>query len=72
LWNVLSAVLGARLSTSPDAAAAVRARQAAAERSAHRLVVEVERLRVEGVAGQAALNRALSARGVAPPDGRGV
>ena len=42
----------------------------AAERAAHRLVLEVERLRTERVVGQAALARALNERGVPTPQGR--
>jgi DNA invertase Pin-like site-specific DNA recombinase len=42
---------GYRPASGPDAAAAAEARRAAAERAAHRLALEVERLRSEGVAG---------------------
>ena len=44
----------------------------AAERVAHRLTFEVERLRAKGVAGQAAIARALTERGVPTPRGRPV
>ncbi|WP_431266985.1 recombinase family protein [Dankookia sp. P2] len=40
-----------------------------AERAAHRLALEVERLRAEGVVGQAAIARALTERGVPAPRG---
>lgn len=63
---------GHRPSAGPDAAAATQARREAAERAAHRLVLELERLRGEGVLGQAALARALNARGVPTPTGSGA
>ena len=63
---------GYRPSAGPDAAEAAQARQGAAERVAHRLVLEVERLRAEGVVGQAALARALNERGVPTPQGGGA
>ncbi|WP_426954162.1 recombinase family protein [Muricoccus radiodurans] len=63
---------GYRPSTGPDTAAAARARRDAAERAAHRLVLEVDRLREDGITGQAALARALNDRGVLPPAGRGA
>jgi hypothetical protein len=59
---------GYRPAAGPDAAEAAQARREAAERAAHRLVLEVERLRAEGVAGQAALNE----RGVPTPQRRGA
>ena len=43
-----------------------------AERAAHRLVLEVERLRAEGVEGRAAMARALNERRVPTPQGRGA
>jgi DNA invertase Pin-like site-specific DNA recombinase len=63
---------GYRPAAGPDAAAAALARREAAERAAHRLVLEVERLRAEGVSGQAAMARALNERGVSTPQGRGA
>jgi DNA invertase Pin-like site-specific DNA recombinase len=61
---------GHRPAEGPDAAAAARARREAAARTAHRLLLEVERLRGEGVvASHAALARALTARGVPTPRG---
>ncbi len=62
---------GYRPTGGPDAAAAAQARRETAERAAHRLALEVERLQGEGIVGQAALARALNERGVAPPAGRG-
>jgi hypothetical protein len=41
----------------------------AADRAAHRLALEVERLRAEGVNGQAAIARVLTERGVRTPRG---
>ncbi|MDN3564608.1 recombinase family protein [Paeniroseomonas aquatica] len=63
---------GYRPAMGPSAAAATQARRLAAERAAHRLTLEVERLRTEGVTGQAAIARALTERGVATPRGCGV
>jgi DNA invertase Pin-like site-specific DNA recombinase len=62
---------GYRPAAGPNAAAAALARREAAERAAHRLVLEVDRLRAEGVEGQAAMARALNERGVPTPLGRG-
>lgn len=53
----------------PSAAAAAQVRREAAERAAYRLVLEVERLRAEGVTSHAALARALTERGVPAPRG---
>jgi DNA invertase Pin-like site-specific DNA recombinase len=58
---------GHRPRVPPDAAVAVRARQEAAERAAHRLLLEVERLRREGIASLQGLARALTERGVPTP-----
>jgi DNA invertase Pin-like site-specific DNA recombinase len=63
---------GYRPAAGPDTTAAAQARREAAERAAHRLVLELERLRDEGVAGQAALARALNERGVPTPTGSGA
>jgi DNA invertase Pin-like site-specific DNA recombinase len=60
---------GHRPAEGPDAAAAARARAAAAARAAHRLLLEVERLRDRGHASHAALARALTERGVPTPQG---
>jgi DNA invertase Pin-like site-specific DNA recombinase len=67
--RVLGGDRGYRPSAGPDVAAAAVARQQVAERVAHRLVLEVERLRAEGVNGRAALARALTERGVPTPHG---
>ncbi|GGC70838.1 resolvase [Siccirubricoccus deserti] len=63
---------GYRPTCGPDAAAAALARRQAAERTAHRLALEVERPRAEGVTGQAVMARALTERGVPTPRGGGV
>jgi DNA invertase Pin-like site-specific DNA recombinase len=63
---------GYRPAAGPDAAAAALARRLAAEQAAHRLALEVERLRAEGITGQAAMARALNERGVPVPSGRGA
>jgi DNA invertase Pin-like site-specific DNA recombinase len=64
--RVLGGDRGYRPAAGPNTAAAARAR-----REAHRLTLELERLRAEGVEGQAALARALNARGVPTPRGFG-
>ncbi len=69
---VLGGDRGYRPTTGPDAAAATEARRSAAERAAHRLALEVERLRVEGITGQVAMAKALNKRGVPVPSGRGA
>jgi DNA invertase Pin-like site-specific DNA recombinase len=62
---------GYRPATGPDSGAAAVARRTAAERAAHRLLLEVDRLRGEGVTSRHALARALTARGVPTPrDGK--
>jgi DNA invertase Pin-like site-specific DNA recombinase len=63
---------GYRPASGPDAAAAAVARQQAAGRAAHRLALEVERLRADGVIGQAAMAWALNECGVPVPSGRGA
>jgi DNA invertase Pin-like site-specific DNA recombinase len=60
---------GYRPPTGPDTAAAAMARREAAEQAAHRLLLQVERLRDEGIVGQAAIARALTERGVPAPRG---
>ncbi|MGK7870370.1 recombinase family protein [Falsiroseomonas sp. E2-1-a20] len=66
---VLGGDRGYRPAVGPDSGAAALARREAAIQAAHWLVLEVEHLRALGVAGQAALTRALNERGVpAPPD----
>jgi DNA invertase Pin-like site-specific DNA recombinase len=63
---------GYRPAAAPDAAAASLARREAAGRAAHRLVLEVTRLRTEGIEGQAAMARALNERAVPTPQGKGA
>jgi hypothetical protein len=60
---------GHRPTVAPDAGAAALERRLVAEQAAHRLALEVERLRAEGVTGQAAMARALTERGVPTPRG---
>lgn len=69
---VLGGDRGYRPAEGPSAAAAAQARRLAAERAAHRLALDIERLRAEGVTGQAAMARALTERGVPVPSGRGA
>ena len=65
--TVLGGDRGYRPASGPDVAMAVQARREDAERAAHRLGLELDRLRAEGVAGHAALARALNARDVPTP-----
>jgi DNA invertase Pin-like site-specific DNA recombinase len=67
--KVLGGDRGYRPALGPDAAAAAAARREAAERAAHRLGLEVDRLRAEGVKGHAELARALTTRAVLTPRG---
>jgi DNA invertase Pin-like site-specific DNA recombinase len=60
---------GHRPVAPPDAGAAALARAEAAARTAHRLRLEVERLRAVGHVSHAGLARALTARGVPTPRG---
>jgi len=60
---------GYRPVTGPDAGAAAVARRVAAERAAHRLLPEVDRLRQAGITSRQALARALTERGVPTPHG---
>jgi DNA invertase Pin-like site-specific DNA recombinase len=60
---------GHRPSVPPDADAAAAARVEEAGRTAHRLLLEVERLRPMGQASHAAIARALTERGVPTPRG---
>jgi DNA invertase Pin-like site-specific DNA recombinase len=66
---VLGGDRGYRPPEGPGAAAAAQARRVAAERAAHRLALEVERLRPEGITAHAAIARALTERGVPTPSG---
>jgi DNA invertase Pin-like site-specific DNA recombinase len=70
--RVLGGDRGYRPAAGPDAAAAAQARREAAERAAHRLVLEVERLHTEGVLSRSALARALNERGVPTSTGSGA
>ncbi len=63
---------GYRPVAGPDAAAAAVARVEQAERTAHRLLLEVEALQAEGVVTQKALARHLTDRGIQTPSGTGV
>jgi hypothetical protein len=63
---------GYRLPEGPSAATAAQARRAGAVRTAHRLALKVERLRGEGVIGQAAIARVLTKRGVPTPWGGSI
>ncbi|WP_426954134.1 recombinase family protein [Muricoccus radiodurans] len=69
---VLGGDRGWRPSVPPCARAAAQVRREEAERAAHRLALEIERLRADGVVGQAALARALNEKGVPTPAGRGA
>jgi DNA invertase Pin-like site-specific DNA recombinase len=69
---VLGGDRGYRPAKGPDAAAAALARRLTAQQAAHRLALEVERLRAEGVVTRAAVARALNERGVAVPSGTGA
>lgn len=55
---------GYRPASGPDARAAALSRRVGAERTAHRLALEVEALRAEGVTSMAGLAQALTERGV--------
>lgn len=61
---------GYRPASGPDALAAAEARRDEADRTAHRILLEIEALRAEGVEGLAELARALSDRAIPTPSGR--
>jgi DNA invertase Pin-like site-specific DNA recombinase len=69
---VLGGERGYRPAAGPDSGAAGVGCLQAAEQTAHWLALKVQRLRVEGVQGQAALARALNERAVPTPLGRGA
>ena len=69
---VLGGDRGYRPSAGPCAAAAASAREDAATRIAHRLSLEIEALRHEGVATLVGLARCLTERGVRTPRGGAV
>jgi DNA invertase Pin-like site-specific DNA recombinase len=60
---------GYRPLVGPDAQSAALARRDAAERAAHRLLLEVDRFRQAGITSRQALARALTERGVPTPQG---
>ena len=66
---VLGGDRGWRPPAPPCAAFAAVARRDAATQTAHRLALEVEALRVEGVTSHAEIARSLSGRGVPTPRG---
>jgi DNA invertase Pin-like site-specific DNA recombinase len=70
--TVLGGDRGWRPALGPDAGRASVARQAAAQRAAHRLVLELEQLRSQGMLGRAAMARALIERQVPTPSGAGL
>ena len=70
--TVLGGDRGYRPSAAPCAAAAARSRVEEAERTAHRLWLEIERLRRDGVSTMIGLARALTDRGVPTPRERRV
>jgi len=70
--TVLGGDRGYRPLVAPDAAAAAAARRVAADRAAHRLLLEVGALKMAGVTTHQGLARALSGRGVPAPRGGGV
>jgi DNA invertase Pin-like site-specific DNA recombinase len=63
---------GYRPAAGPNSQAASVARRDAAERAAHRLLLEVERLRHAGTTSMRGLARALTERGVLTPQGSGI
>ena len=70
--TVLGGDRGYRPSSGPDSGAATLARRELAEQTAHRLMLEVERLREAGVVSHQGLARALSECGVPAPRGGAV
>jgi len=70
--RVLGGDRGYRPASGPDAEAAAALRVEGADRTAHRLMLEIEELRSGGITGHAALARALTARSVPTPQGSGV
>ena len=62
---------GHRPTMGPDAAVAALARREAADRTAHRLLLEVEALREAGITSRREMARSLRERGVPTPHGRG-
>ena len=60
---------GYRPASGPDTGAAAASRRVAAERAAHRLLLDVDRLREAGITSRQALARSLTERGVRTPRG---
>jgi DNA invertase Pin-like site-specific DNA recombinase len=60
---------GYRPTSGPDSHAAAAARREAAERAAHRLLLEVDRLRAVGVNSKQGLARSLTELGISTPRG---
>lgn len=67
--KVLGGDRGYRPDRGPDAGASASARAEQADRTAHRLLLEVDALRTQGIMAHQALARALMERGVAAPSG---
>jgi DNA invertase Pin-like site-specific DNA recombinase len=63
---------GYRPSAGPDSRAAAAVRCETAERTGHRLAIELDALREAGITSMQGLARALSERGVPTPRGSGV
>ncbi|GGJ40486.1 recombinase family protein [Neoroseomonas lacus] len=70
--KVLGGDRGYRPPAGPNATAAAQTRREGAQRAAHRLSLELERLRLLGVQGHAARARALNDQGVPTPRGTGA
>lgn len=62
---------GHRPTMGPDAAVAALARREAADRTAHRLLLEVEALQERGITSRREMARAFRERGIPTPHGRG-
>ena len=70
--KVLGGYRGYRSANAPDAANAALSRRQRANQAAHRLALEIDRARAEGIEGHAALAEALNQRAVPTPMGRCV
>ena len=70
--TVLGGDRGYRPARGPDAAAAAQAGRLEAERAAHRLTLELDPLREQGIVSHAALARALTAKRLPSPRGGAV
>ncbi|MDN3564605.1 hypothetical protein QWZ14_09540 [Paeniroseomonas aquatica] len=69
---VLGGDRGFRPACGPDATLVGVARRKVAEQAAHRVAIDIERLREGSVTSHAAMARALNERGVPVPSGRGT